>query len=183
MRAHSVVGIAASPFTGSQQTQEWPGNWWEADVTLPPMTRSDAEAWVTFLIGRHGMSRKFLMGDPSAKTPRGAATGTPVVDGAGQAGGIIAIRGYTPSVANIQREGDYIQIGSRLYKILEAEDSNVLGKATFDIFPNLRESPGDGDAVITTNCKGTFRLASNDTEWDVDSASIYGLSFKALEAF
>jgi hypothetical protein len=183
MRAHSVVGMASSPFTGSQQTQEWPGNWWEADVTLPPMIRADAEAWVTFLIARHGMARKFMMGDPSAKTPRGTLGGTPVVDGAGQTGGILAIRGYTASVANVQREGDYIQVGNRLYKLLEAEDSNSLGKATFDIFPNLRESPGDGDAVITSNCKGTFRLASNDTEWDVDSAMIYGISFKAMEAF
>jgi hypothetical protein len=61
-----------------------------------------------------------------------------------------------------------------------SSDSN--GNATLDIFPRLRESPADGDAITVLNCVGTFRLAVNQTEWDLDSAFLYGLSFKCVEA-
>ena len=36
---------------------------------------------------------------------------------------------------------------------------------------------------LKTNCVGTFRLAENQTQWDVDAAKVYGLAFKAVEAF
>jgi hypothetical protein len=53
---------------------------------------------------------------------------------------------------------------------------------TLDIWPRLRESPADNAVVVTTSTVGLFRLASNDTEWSVDEASIYGLTFGAVEA-
>ena len=37
-----TVGAVASPYTGKIRTPEFDGVFWECDVTLPPMRRSDA---------------------------------------------------------------------------------------------------------------------------------------------
>ena len=36
-RLRRYIGAAISPYTGSLQTQEYDGVFWEAEVTLPPM--------------------------------------------------------------------------------------------------------------------------------------------------
>lgn len=69
-RARSAVGTAVSPFTGKRQTYPWPLQMWEADVTLPPMKRADAESWVAFLVGLNGKEGTFTMGDPANTLPR-----------------------------------------------------------------------------------------------------------------
>ena len=189
MRARNVTGMSRSPFTGSIQIYLWPGEWWEAECTLPQMNRHDAELWTTFLLSLRGTSGTFLLWDPSARSPQGLASGTPVVNGSGQTGLQLATRGWTPSTSGILLAGDYIQLGAsdavpsqRLYKVLTPANSDGDGNATLDIFPRLRESPADGDTITTTNPVGTFRLALNQSEWDVDAAHIFGISFKALEA-
>jgi hypothetical protein len=128
----------------------------------------------------------FLLGDPAGKTPRGVATGTPLVNGANQAGKQLVTDGWTINIANILRAGDYIQVATgatqRLYKNLTDANSNPSGQATFDIFPTLHEPPADNASIVTASAKGLFRLASNDTEWSVDAAQLYGVAFEAIEA-
>lgn len=189
-RARTQVGMSRSPFSGSQQVYQWPGEWWEADCTLPQMLRADAEAWACFLLALRGMAGTFLIGDPAAKTPQGAIGGTPVVNGASQTGTQLATRGWPASQAGVLLAGDYIQLGpttavpsQRLYKNLTTANADSSGHTTLDIFPRLRESPADGGPIVTSNCVGTFRLGENQTQWDVDAAKVYGLSFKAVEAF
>ena len=183
MRATNVVAVAASPFTGQQQTQRHPGAWWSADVELPPlMGEAEAETWISFLLSLRGRHGTFLMGDPARATPRGVATGTPVIDGADQTGEALATRGWTPDTTGILRAGDYIQIGQRLHKVLTDTDSDASGAATLDIWPRLRESPADGALIITANPVGTFRLSSNDTSWIWEAPKRAGVSFGVVEA-
>jgi hypothetical protein len=163
---------------------KWPGEWFDGQASLPPMTRAQAEAWVAFLCRCRGRFRKFLLTDPSARTPRGSFAGAPVIDGANQGGlNIISLRGFTANATNVILEGDYFEINNHLHKFISTEDADAGGKATADIFPSLRESPADGKAIITTNPKGTFRLTSNRSEWDVDSAKNFGIDFAFTEAF
>jgi hypothetical protein len=188
MRAINIVGLSVSPFTGETQAQEWPGEMWQIDGTLPPMARADAEEWLSFLIALRGSSGTFYYGDPSVSAPRGVATGTPLVNGANAAGSkTLVTKGWTHSIAGILKKGDYLQIGSgtsqRLYKVVYADvDSDGSGDATIDIFPRLREALADGDAITTSNCRGVFRLAVNAREWSISTAKHYGLTFKAIEA-
>ncbi len=37
--ANNIVGISQSPFTAAQQVYKYSGQYWEADITLPPMKR------------------------------------------------------------------------------------------------------------------------------------------------
>jgi hypothetical protein len=184
--ANDVVGVSQSPFTAAQQVYRYTGQFWEADITLPPMKRADAEYWISFLLKLNGPYGTFLMGDPNGTSPRGVATGTPLVNGAGQAGNELVTDGWTTSQTGILKAGDYIQLGtaatSRLYKVLDDVNSDGSGNATLTVWPDLRSSPSDNAAITVSNTKTTFRLTSAQTSWDINEATIYGLTFGAREA-
>lgn len=187
--ARNAVAVAASPFTFAQQVYRHQGQGWEADITLPAMKREDAEAWVSFLLRLRGQYGTFLLGDPNGATPRGSASttpGTPVVNGASQTGDELNIDGLPVSVSGYLLAGDYIQLGSgstaTLHKVLEDVDSNASGEATLNLFPAVRTAPSDNATVTVSNAKGNFRLNANETSWDINTASIYGITFGAVEA-
>jgi len=156
IRANNTVGESVSPFSAAQQVYEHPGQWWEADVQLPPMARADAEDVLAAFLSLRGKYGTFLLAAPNA-TARGAGGGTPVVDGASQTGHTLAVRGGP----------------------LSATDGT--GDATLDIWPRLRSSPADGATVTIASCKGLFQLADNRVEYDIEPAMIYGYSFACRE--
>lgn len=186
LRAINAVAYSQSPFTFSGQSHAYSGQTWQADITLPPMKRDDAEQWIAWLISLRGQYGTFLLNDPSATTPRGSAGGTPLVNGASQTGGTINLDGCTASQTGWLKAGDYIQLGSgsssRLHKVLQDADSDASGEVSLEIWPHIRTSPVDNSAVTTSTAKGVFRLASNEQAWSVNEASIYGLTFGAFEA-
>jgi len=73
LRATNAVAYSRSPFTFAGQAFAYPGQMWQADVTLPPMKRADAEQWVAWLVSLRGQLGTFLMGDLLGCTPRGTA--------------------------------------------------------------------------------------------------------------
>ncbi len=184
--ANDVVGAVQSPFTAKQQIYRYTGQFWEADITLPPMKRADAEYWISFLLKLNGPYGTFLLGDPNGATPRGVATGTPRVNGAGQSGGELVTDGWTPDTTGILKAGDYIQIGvdlqADLYKVLDDVNSDASGNATLTLWPDLRTGYANDTIIYTTNTKGLFRLTSSQAGWDINEAAIYGLTFGAREA-
>ena len=70
-RLHRAVGQTISPFTGTQKTQEYDYVGWSADVTLPPMRRSVAVNWQSWLTRLKGSSNFFQFADPDALTNTG----------------------------------------------------------------------------------------------------------------
>jgi len=186
IRARTVVGISASPFTGQQQVYKHQGQWWEAEVSLPPMKRADAEQVVAFLLKMNGAYGTFLLGDKSATAPRGVGTGTPLVNGGSQTGNELVTDGWTTSTTGILKAGDWIQLGSgsstRLYKVLDDVNSDGSGNATINIFPDLRLSPADDTVIAVSNTQGLWRLSSNETQYSIDQMSVYGITFACVEA-
>ncbi len=184
MTARSVVGVSKSPFTGAQQVQKHQGQWWEFDCQLIPMARADAEKWISFLVSLNGMQGTFLLGDPLGATARGGAGGTPVVKGASQTGNSLITDGWTASQTGILKAGDYFQLGtgasSKLYKVLADANSDGSGDATFDIWPSINTAVADDSTIVVSSAKGLFRLATNETFFDLRLAQKYGLSFSAI---
>jgi hypothetical protein len=184
----SAVGVSASPYTFQQQAQAWPGQLWMARVTLAPMKRAAAEQWIAALLGLNGRYGTFHLGDPAATSPRGTpGASTPLVKGAAQTGQSLLTDGWTSNATGVLLRGDWIQLGSgstrRIYKVLVDANANAGGEVTLDIWPRLRESPADNEAVVLTNTAGTFRLTSDESmSWDVDASLFYGLEFQAGEA-
>lgn len=173
-RATNAVAYSQSPFTFAGQSHAYAGQMWSADVSLPPMHRADAERWVAWLVSLRGQFGTFLLGDPLSTSPRGTATSATVSGSAGDASVSVTMTGTLLA-------GDYIQLGSSdgatLHKVLQ--DQN--GSGTLEIWPKLRTARSS-EAANLTSPQGKFRLSSNETSWSVNNASIYGISFSAMEA-
>ncbi len=74
-RLFRTVGTTVSPFTGIQKTQEFDGVYWTATVSLPPMRRSQALEWQSFLLNCKGPINTFQFADPDALTNNGTFNG------------------------------------------------------------------------------------------------------------
>jgi len=70
-RLFRAIGQNASPFTGKQLSQEFDAVFWEAEVTLPPLNRTQASEWQSFLMQLKGSVNHFKFADPDALTNQG----------------------------------------------------------------------------------------------------------------
>ena len=109
----------------------------------------------------------------------------PFVKGVGQTGGTLLVDGASPSETGYLLAGDYIQLGSgsssTLHKVLVDVDTNEAGDATLEIWPGIRNAPADNAVVSVADCKGVFRLSSNNQSWSINDNSAYGIQFECME--
>lgn len=178
--------LSESPFTFKQQAVSHAGQRINGRASFPPMNKDDAGQVIGFLMSLQGVRGTFLMGDPSRQTPSGVGGGTPLVNGAGQTGQQLIIDGAPNSTTGWLKAGDYVQLGSggatSLHTVLQDVSTDASGNATLDLFPKLRTSPADNAALTISNTVGLWRLNSNQQNWDVNDAAIYGISFGFFEA-
>ncbi len=174
LRAVNAVAVSQSPFTYKQQVISHGGQKWEASVTIPSVHRDKAAEWKALLVGLKGQVGTFLLGDPDYATPQGTVSSCTLTGDAGDETVTVVMTGTL-------KAGDYIQLGSgssaKLHQVLLDQD----GDGSLEIWPALR-SDYTGATVVFNNPKGVFRLSNNVTSWSINNASIYGISFEAVEA-
>ena len=174
LRAVNAVAVSQSPFTYKQQVISHGGQKWEASVTIPSVHRDKAAEWKALLVGLKGQVGTFLLGDPDYATPQGTVSSCTLTGSAGDEAVSVVMTGTL-------KAGDYIQLGSgssaKLHQVLLDQD----GDGSLEIWPSLR-SDYTGATVVFNNPKGVFRLSNNVTSWSINNASIYGISFEAVEA-
>lgn len=180
------VASTESPFSFGQKVYKWAGaEQWNLEVSMPYMKRAVAEEYLAFFAALQGSYGTFTMIIPASKTPRGVATGTPLVNGASQTGTDLVTDGWTHSVTGILKAGDLIQLGSgsstHLHKLLVDANSDGSGNATLTLWPELRTSPSDNASITVSNCKGLFRLAG-DVSHSINIEGFYSIQFTAVEA-
>ena len=171
MRLRRVVSMSESPFTLDTQTYAHQGARWEAEVTLPPLNHAEARSVEGFIVGLKGREGTFTFGFP-------LHTSTATATLASEA----TVRSETISVTNAGSAvsaGTYFQLGSYLYMVT-ADKASGAGALSFQ--PPLRETIALGQACDFTLPKSTWRMASNDVGWSVNTASLYGFTFAFVEA-
>ena len=173
-RTVNANATSQSPFTFKQQIISHGGEKFEATINLVSMKREDSSAWKAALVSLKGSLGTFLLGDPSCSTSRGTVSSCTLTGSAGDESGTVVMTGTL-------KAGDYIQLGSgsssKLHQVLVDQD----GDGTLELWPALRSDYTDA-TVVFNNPKGVFRLSNNVTSWSIDNASIYGISFEAVEA-
>jgi len=173
LRAVNAVATSQSPFTFKQQVISHGGQKWEASVSIPPVHRDLAAPWKSMLVALKGPTGTFLLGDPDYATPQGTVSSCTLSGTAGEDTATVVMTGTL-------KAGDYIQLGSgstaKLHQVLVDQS----GTGTLEIWPALRSSYTD-EVVVFNNPKGVFRLATNVTSWSINNASVYGISFEAVE--
>lgn len=76
---NDIVALSKSPFTGQQQVQNWGTGPMEASLSLPPLTDTDAQAWIAFLLALNGVANVFQFSSAfAAAYPASLKTGSPL---------------------------------------------------------------------------------------------------------
>ena len=173
LRAVNSVAISQSPFTFKQQVISHGGQKWEASVNIPSVHRDKAAQWKAMLVALKGQTGTFLLGDPDYATPQGSVSSCVLTGSAGSDSASVVMTGTL-------KAGDYIQIGSgsaaKLHQVLLDQS----GSGSVELWPSLR-TDYTSQAVVFNSPKGVFRLSNNVTSWSINNASIYGISFEAVE--
>ncbi|WP_337187599.1 hypothetical protein [Phenylobacterium sp.] len=177
------TGIYQSPVNKAVQRMERSGALWQAVYTLPAMKRADAMVWKAFFLKLKGRVHTFSAYDPECAQPRGVATGTPLVKGAGQTGNTLLIDGCTASTFGWLMAGDYFSCEGQLHQLTQDADTNGSGETTLVFEPPRRSSPADNAAIVTDkpSCK-MIMLDDSTGSWPSDAMGVYQeKTFTAME--
>jgi hypothetical protein len=167
-KVHMVdFGGQLKPFLGGPvQTIMRLGTRWAVDVTIPIMrAEPDGRQWAAALsMGKiYGVAMHFRQDGLKINMP-----GTSVaVDGAGQTGFALAMRGFRPGYAIRQGQAFSIVTVDRRYLYFAAASGVVGsdGKISLPIYPMLRVSPVDGDTCEWADPIIQGSLSGNDVSW------------------
>lgn len=186
LRACDIVGASTSPFTASQQVYRHQGQYWEADVAYPPLTRAQAYSLIGVLDQAKGKFGTIIFGDPVHVRPLGSGAGTPKVNGTNALRSeTLATKGWTPG-SLVLKAGDLFQLGTglttRLYRNLIDATADGSGNCTLDIWPALRVQAVNNDDITVVNPKGLWRLTSNHRDYAIQVGQFYNISFQLREA-
>jgi hypothetical protein len=178
LRMVSAVAESQSPFTFESQFQVYDGQRWEMDITLAPMDRPQAAAWVGFLGALNGKQGYFLAGDPAGATIAGTATAATISGSAGD-----STVSATVTSGRTLKSGDYFQLGTGADSTLHMVTQDFTGTgsaANLEIFPALRKDRTSVAANLTA-AKGLFGLASNTSSVSISQVQHYGFTFVCSE--
>lgn len=140
----------------------------------------DGRIWVSRLIEAISVGAEmafpqvgFAIGNP----------GAPVIDGAGQGGAALALRGMTPGYTI--REGQFFTLvyASRK-KLLKASADVVVGadgKVIVPIWPLISIAPADGATCNFAAPVIQGRVSGNENGWTLQRAGVSGLQFVITE--
>lgn len=147
-RLVSTTAVATSPFTGTEQVQDWGGEWWDYAIEMARTTGRDGRRLSAFLAALGGARGRFLFRDPTIRRPE--VTDSPQVAGGFQSGTVLVTAGWTPGAPALQA-GDFFSLGAdaevRLHQVTADVLADETGAAAVAFVPRLRASPADGAAL------------------------------------
>jgi hypothetical protein len=181
-RLTTTATAMTSPFTGTQEVQDWGGEWWEYQVTMALTRPPDGRRLSAFFAALGGVRGRFLFCDPSIEPP--GNTGLGVVAGANQSGNALHTASWLVNTPLFQA-GDFFSLGAdaatRLYQITEDVASDQIGTATLRFVPRLRASPANGAPLEIANPKLVLRL-TEPVPSRIGRAGKFQFTFTAREA-
>lgn len=177
-------GVVLRPgLGGAVQKVDRAGSRYRVAFTYPPMPADDARKFVSRLNQAKlegGLRMKMRLAGIDQ-----SGAGSPVVDGAGQAGTLLSIRGLTPGYA--LQEGFWLTIFDAsgqpyLHNCRSEVTADGSGDAAIVITPPLRIDFADG-ATIELNAPVVEGFIDGGAiGWSVDTAYHFGIGFTIEEA-
>lgn len=180
VRLVSSMNELRPAFGGPVQRMARMGSRFAVDYVLPPMEYEQAMLWIGLLASAEVDT--VIMPFPQGRYDTGSP-GSPTVDGAGQAGTSLNVRGLTPGTAiGLGQAFTVISGGARYnYIVVEAAEADGDGKATLRFSPMLRYPPSNNDQVLLAEPEIEGFAFSGGLEWSIDTACHVGLEFTVEE--
>lgn len=179
----SNTQVFLSPLNKSVQTMELPGARWRASFTFSDLKEVDAADLQAFLAKLRGQANRFYLWNFARETPRGTATGTPLVKGASQTGATLLTDGWTAGVTGILKAGDFIGFNGELRMVIADCNSDGSGNATVLLDCPMRSSPADNAAITTNKPTCTMMLSESSVRWVTRSPTLTDITIDCVEMF
>lgn len=175
-------GFLEPALGGEVQRIDRMGNRFALDVTMPPLESVTAgRIWVSRLIS--GKTEGVRMEFPLLSFDPGNP-GSPVVNGGGQSGRTLAVRGFSPSY--LVREGQFfthVHAGRYyLYKVDANTAATAGGLGVLPITPMLRAEPSDGDVLLFAQPMIEGFIHGEEWRWQMSIHHMLGLQFEVRES-
>lgn len=170
----------SSPLSGAMQTVEMPGARWRCSFVMENLSDADAALLQALLVQLRGQANRLLLHNFARPTPRGTATGTPLVNGASQTGVSLITDGWTAGITAL-RTGDFFGVNGELKMATADAVADGSGNATISFEPPLRSSPADNAAITTNKPLAIFMLSSPDSGWDTQPYRISNVPIDLVE--
>lgn len=194
--------------SGKRHARKLGSHRWKMRVSFPTMTQAQFREIIAFCMEQEGEYGTFTFTSPESNTPRGVATGAPVVNGDTSAGSnILYVNGIDISITDAVKAGDYFKVsghnkvymvtsdansGSTSYllkedggKILKEDGGGILlestGQATFSFYPALLYDVADNETVTLTNVPFTMALSNDVQRFAVRPPLLYSYEIDLIE--
>jgi hypothetical protein len=174
-------GVLMPALGGPLQRINRMGSRFRIRVVMPPLrSEADGMVWVARLL--RGTTEGVRMLYPLGDFEPGDA-GSPLVDGGGQAGLSLLLKGATPGY--VFREGQPFNHfdGERYFLYFVAEDTEVdgSGEAELPFFPMLRVGPVDEDVLEFGSPVIEGLPVGNPARWEISASHLIPIEFSIEE--
>ena len=168
--------VNRSEFTGATRTvilAQAP--FWAASVSYPAVVGERRfRPWRSALMRLQGRANPFRLS--ACEGPQHDFFQQVVVDGAGQQGYSLKVRGVLPGTQLL--DGMFVTVGEDLYQIVaDTPLAGASGKLTLSIMPHLAGGFPDGLAIETMRPWALMQLSTDQQGWTVDVGQKYSVSF------
>ena len=149
--------------SGRRKRRRHDGHVWRITGAYNNKSAADFLPIFAFLCDREGGLNNFTLAPDEHATPRGVASGSPLVNGASQTGKTLNIKGAGASVTDWLKAGDILTNAghTKVYMVTANVDTDGAGNAAVPIVPALVESPPDNAVVTLNNVQFTMILTEN----------------------
>lgn len=169
-----------APNTGAVQTKKRGAGYMMIDMAFTNLKTSERAELIGFLAKLRGGQHRFTL-PIHCEANRGAFGGSPLVNGGSQKGGSVNVDGCDNNVTNWIRIGDIFQLGNELKICTDDANSDSSGNVSISFAPDIRTSPADNSAVVTSNAVGIFMLATDEQSFINRPGVFSDFSISAIE--
>lgn len=158
---------------------------WGIKLAWSPLRRSEFMPLYAFLMAQRGQADPFTTILAAHTAPQGSWPGSPVVNGAGQTGRTVNLRGLTAGQTGIAKAGDFIKFANhgKVYMVTADANSDGGGLAALTIEPQLIATIAYGEALVTSSVPFTVALAADNMEANLQPGVFYGLEIDLIEVW
>lgn len=134
---------------------------WVITMTWTHFSPAEAQIMQAFIDQMDGIANLTQLGNIRRPAPVGTITGAPLVDGAGQTGTTLNLKGMTPG--QTFEAGDMLGRTNLLYRVCAPATVDGAGKAALTIRPAMVVATANEEIVTLAEPKTYFRLKNNFT--------------------
>jgi len=169
--------LSSQTISGRIQVRNIGGQRFSFSASYPPMTRSEFQPVMAFIIGQRGMAETFTIVLPEVSSASGSVSGTMAANGAGAIGDTsIAVDGITGDL----KAGDVFKFAGHNKVYMATADRSGAGTLSFQ--PALIETVSNNEVITYDDVPFTVRLANDVQEFSVATDLSYSYEVDFVEA-